>query len=308
MGHDHHHTHAHHSGQLNRAFVAGIVLNLLFVVIEAGAGIYSNSLALLSDAGHNLSDVASLSMALLAFRLARVKTSETYTYGYQKTTILVALANAVILLIAIGSIGWQAIHREFGNDLQAYAEPVHSRVMIIVAAIGIVINSVTALLFFRDKEKDLNVKGAYLHLAADATISAGVVVSGIIILYTNWYWLDSVVSVLIMIVIFAGTWKLLKETVRLSLDGVPHHVNIEAVKQAAATIPGIKTIHHIHIWAMSTTSNALTAHVVVDAGSSLAETENIKQAFKQALHHLNIQHITLEVETFGVACADDHCE
>jgi cobalt-zinc-cadmium efflux system protein len=277
-------------------------LNLLFVVIEVIAGIYSHSLALLTDAGHNLSDVATLALALLAFRLAKVKSSSSYTYGFQKTTILVALANAVILLIAIGSIGWEAARRLL------HPQPLQGDIIAIVAAIGIVINTVTALLFFRDKDKDLNVRGAYLHLAADAAVSVGVVASGMIIIYTSWYWLDSIISFVIMIVIFIGTWRLLKDTVRLSLDGVPQNVNVEEIKKAATKIPGVQDIHHIHIWAMSTTNNALTAHIVVAENNTLADTEKIKLEFKHALQHLNIQHVTLEIELMNKGCSDDHCD
>jgi cobalt-zinc-cadmium efflux system protein len=301
MGPDHHH-HAPQASQLNRAFTIGIVLNLLFVVIEAIAGIYSHSLALLTDAGHNLSDVATLALALLAFRLAKVKSSTTYTYGFQKTTILVALANAVILLVAIGSIGWEAARRLL------HPQPLPGNIIAIVAAVGIVINTITALLFFRDKDKDLNVRGAYLHLAADAAVSVGVVASGIIIIYTSWYWLDSIISFVIMIVIFIGTWKLLKDTVRLSLDGVPHNVNVEEIRKAAKDIPGVQDIHHIHIWAMSTTNNALTAHIVVAENNTLADTEKIKLEFKHFLQHQNIQHVTLEIELMNKGCSDEHCD
>ena len=300
MSYEHHYTPL--TTQTNRAFIAGIVLNLLFVVIEAGAGLFTHSLALLTDAGHNLSDVAGLALALLAFRLSRVKANKKYTYGYQKTTILVALVNAVILLIAIGSIGLEAARRLF------YPQPVQGNIIAVVATIGIFINGLTAFLFFRDKDRDLNIKGAYLHLAADAAVSAGVVVSGIIIIYTNWFWLDSVISFVIMIVIFYGTWKLLKATVRLSLDGVPHNVNIEEIKSIASKIPGVKNLHHIHVWAMSTTSNALTAHVVVDENNSLPDTEKIKNELKQELVKFNIQHATLEIELTNEECTDAKCD
>ncbi|MFI5173135.1 MAG: cation diffusion facilitator family transporter, partial [Chitinophagales bacterium] len=251
-------THSHTSipANMSSAFIAGIVLNGLFVAVEAIAGFATNSLALLTDAGHNLGDVASLALALLAFRLAKVKPTEKYTYGFQKTTILVALINSVILLIAIGGIGWEAAQRIFDP------QPVQGNIITMVAAIGIIINSVTAFLFYKGREKDLNVRGAYLHLAADAAVSLGVVISGIIIIFTNWFWIDSLISFAIIIVIFISTWKLLKETIRLSLDGVPYNVEIEKVISAAKNINGIEDIHHIHIWAMGTTTNALTAHIV----------------------------------------------
>src|SRR6478736_811276 len=262
MSEHHHHDHAPQLTSLNRAFIAGIILNLLFVVVEAVAGFYTDSLALLTDAGHNLSDVASLALALLAFKLAKLKPTETFTYGYQKTTILVALANAIILLIAIGGIGWEAAQRIFKP------EPTPGFTIAIVAGIGLFINAFTAFLFFRDKEHDLNVKGAYLHMAADALVSLGVVLAGITIAFTGWYWLDTVISFVIIIVIFISTWRLLKDTLRLSLDGVPHNVDLQKVKAAILKIPGVKDVHHLHIWAISTTQNALTAHLVLASETS----------------------------------------
>jgi cobalt-zinc-cadmium efflux system protein len=299
MGHEHHH---HPVNTINRAFIIGITLNLLFVAIEVIAGLYTHSLGLLSDAGHNLGDVASLALALLAFRLAKVKATARYTYGYQKTTILVALANAVILLIAIGSIGWEAVQRF------KHPQAVQGNIIAIVAGIGIAINTLTALLFFRDKDRDLNIKGAYLHLAADAAVSAGVVISGIVIIYTQWYWLDSIISFAIMLVIFISTWNLLKETVRLSLDAVPHSVSLDEIRKSAVAIEGVIDIHHIHIWAMSTTNNAMTAHIVVEEKRTLADTQKIKRDIKQALQHLNIQHATLEIEITDSDCGDAHCD
>jgi cobalt-zinc-cadmium efflux system protein len=299
----HHHGH-HHTPKLrnlNRAFIAGIVLNLLFVIIEVIAGFYTDSLGLLTDAGHNLSDVASLALALLAYKLAKIKASETYTYGYQKTTILAALANAVILLIAIGSIGWEAVQRIY------HPEPVHGKVVALVAGAGILINSVSAFFFFKDKEHDLNVKGAYLHLMADALVSLGVVLAGLAIMYTQWYWLDTLVSFVIIIVIFWSTWRLLKETIRLSLDGVPGNVDLPEIQAAIKKIPGIKSIHHLHIWALSTTQNALTAHVVLALESEPEKIKQAKDQVKHALAHLNIQHVTLETEFAGENCETKTC-
>ncbi len=286
---------------LNRAFIIGIILNAVFVVVEAAAGFYTGSLALLTDAGHNLSDVASLALALLAFKLAKVKPTKNYTYGLQKTTILVALANAVILLIAIGSIGWEAAHRLFNP------EPTPGKTIAIVAGIGLVINSVTAYLFFKDKEHDLNVKGAYLHLAADALVSLGVVVAGILIYFTNWFWLDSVISFVIILVIFFSTWRLLKDTLRLSLDGVPKNIDAAAVQKAIGQLPMIQEVHHIHIWAISTTRNALTAHLVLQQETRPEKIITIKEAVKNLLKPLNIQHVTLETEFAGDTCSNPSC-
>lgn len=291
--HIHDHQHTPPITNVNKAFVVGIVLNALFVIIEAITGFYTHSLALLTDAGHNLSDVASLALALLAFKLAKVKSTEVFTYGYQKTTILVALLNTVILLIAIGGIGWEAFQRLFNPH------PVEGNVISIVAGIGIIINTVTAFLFFKDREKDLNIKGAYLHLVADAAVSIGVVIAGIIIIYTQWFWIDSVISFIIIIVIFLSTWRLMKDTIRSSLDAVPHNVELEKIKQVVLKIDGVKNIHHIHVWAISTTKNALTAHVLVDEKATMPKIETIKALLKHDLLHLNIHHITLEMESIN---------
>ncbi len=303
MGHDHHHSHNHapELTHLNRAFIAGIVLNSVFVVVEVIAGFATNSLALLTDAGHNLSDVAALALSLIAFRLTKVKANEHFTYGYSKTTILVALINSVILLIAIGGIGYEAFHRFFNP------EPMQGTTMAIVAAIGIVINTVSAFLFFRDKDHDLNVKGAYLHLAADALVSLGVVVAGVIIIFTNWYWVDSVVSLVIMLVILIGTWNLLADSLRLSLDAVPRNIDIEKVKAEVLKVKGITDIHHIHVWALSTRTNAMTAHLIIHENLSSSEEHHLKETVKHELLHLNIQHATLETERGRNKCEDEKC-
>lgn len=296
MPHIHHaddEHHSHHARQLTgvtTAFVVGISLNFLFVIIEVIAGLYVHSLSLLSDAGHNLADVAALALSLLAFRLVKVKPNEQYTYGYSKTTILVALFNAMVLLVSIGAISYEAAHRFLSP------EPLPGKAIALVAAIGIVINAVTALMFFRNRKKDLNIKSAYLHLFSDAIVSLGIVIGGVIIFYTHYYWIDAVLSIVIALVILVSTWNLLGQSFRLSLDGVPAGISIEKVKQVAAKISGIIEIHHIHIWAISTTKNALTAHVVVNAESSLAEIEKLKNKLKHDLEHLNIHHVTLEVE------------
>jgi cobalt-zinc-cadmium efflux system protein len=309
MNNSHHNSHAdehhsHHSHQLtgiNTAFIVGISLNFLFVVIEVIAGLYVHSLSLLSDAGHNLADVAALALSLLAFRLVKLKPTEQYTYGYSKTTILVALFNAVVLLVSIGAIVYEAAHR-FLNP-----EPLPGKIIAIVAAIGIIINATTALLFFREKEKDLNIKSAYLHLLSDAIVSVGIVIGGIVIYYTNYFWIDAVLSIIIALVILLSTWNLLKQSLRLSLDAVPENITVEKVKQEAEKIAGVKNIHHIHLWAISTTRNALTAHIVVDKNNSLVQIENIKQQVKHTLEHLNIHHATLEVEPDEENCETKDC-
>ncbi|MBO9150690.1 cation diffusion facilitator family transporter [Chitinophaga sp. GCM10012297] len=287
------HDHAHAplgASRLNRAFLAGIGLNLTFVVVEAVAGFSTGSLALLSDAGHNLSDVASLALSMLAFRLARVPPGPKYTYGYRKSTILISLLNAIILLIAVGAIGYEAIGR-LRHPVPLSGGPVAS-----VAGIGIVINTISAFLFFRDKETDLNVKGAYLHLMADALVSLGTVGAGLLMLYTQQYWIDAAVSIVVMAVIVYGTWDLLRDSLRLSLDGVPSGISVAQVQKAAVAVPGVKDLHHVHIWAVSTTENALTAHVTVQSGLTDEQVAAVKKELKHALHHLNISHCTLETE------------
>jgi cobalt-zinc-cadmium efflux system protein len=294
MEHHHHQGHHHHPVNLKE-------INRAFVIIEVAAGLFIHSLSLLSDAGHNLADVASLSMSLIAIRLVKVKPNEKYTYGFKKTTILVALFNAAILLISIGAIGYEALHRVFSP------EPLPGKVISLVAGIGILINTITALLFLRNKESDLNIKSAFLHLLSDAIVSAGLVVGGIVIFYTHLYWIDAVLSLLIAAVILISTWQLLKDSLRLSLDGVPENIDLKKVKTGIGKINGIKDFHHIHIWALSTTENALTAHIVVDKDADMPAIEKIKHDAKHQLEHFNIQHATLEIETDNLNCEEPDC-
>ncbi len=294
MNMDHTHTHEHHHGvtaaSINRAFWIGIILNAIFVVVEFIAGFYYNSLALLSDAGHNLSDVASLALSLFAFKIAKAKSNERFTYGYHKSTILASLANAVILLIAVGSIGWEAILRFMKP------EETNGYTVSIVAALGILINSISAFLFFRNKEKDLNVKGAYIHLATDALVSIGVVIAGIAIAYTGIKWIDPLISLLIMVVVIYSTWGLLTESLRLSIDAVPESITVEKIRTTALLIEGVRDVHHIHIWAISTTRNAMTAHLVIEENLQEDQIVSVKHKLKHELEHLNIHHVTLETE------------
>jgi cobalt-zinc-cadmium efflux system protein len=297
--HDHHHGHSINITQVNKSLIVGILLNLTFVVAEFVSGFFSQSLALLSDAGHNLSDVGSLALALLAFRLLKSKATEKFTYGYRKASILISLLNAVILLIAVGSIGYESIHRFITP------RPVATNIIIYVAAVGIIINFISALLFFRDREKDLNLKGAYLHLMVDALVSIGVVISGIIMMYTQWFWIDPFISLIIMVVILASTWNLLRDSLSLSMDAVPTNIKIESIREAALKLSGVKDIHHIHVWAISTAENALTAHLVVSDTISREETSLLKNQFKHTLEHLGIQHVTLETEV--EECSEEAC-
>ncbi|MEO5583115.1 MAG: cation diffusion facilitator family transporter [Saprospiraceae bacterium] len=302
---EHQHTHHHHSDltsdAVNTAFIIGIFLNFIFVVIEVGVGIAVHSLSLISDAGHNLADVGALALSLFAFKLMKVKSNARYTYGYRKTSILVALFNAMILLVSIGAIVYEAAHRILDP------QPLPGKTIAIVAGIGIVINACTALLFMRDKDKDLNIKSAYLHLMSDAMISLGLVVGGIVIFYTHWFWIDSLFSILIAVVILVSTWRLLQDSIRPSLDGVPVDIHLDDIKSLAQKIPGIQEIHHIHIWAISTKENALTAHLVLSQNTSPDQEQKIKHKLKHELEHQNIHHITLETERAGEECESGDC-
>ncbi len=302
MGQEHHHHHAETLTHVNTAFIVGISLNFLFVILEVIVGLYIHSLSLLSDAGHNLADVGALALSLLAFRLLKVKSNETYTYGYRKTSILVALFNAMVLLVSIGAIAYEAIHR-FLNP-----EPIVGTTIAWVAGIGIIINAGTALMFLRNKEKDLNQKSAYLHLMSDAVVSFGLVIGGIVMFYTNWFWIDSVLSFVIAVVIFFSTWQLLKDSLRLSLDGVPANIKVEDIKVEARKITGVKDLHHVHIWAISTTENALTAHLVLEKNMTLEQEIAIKSQFRHELEHKNIHHITLETERENNMCGLEVCD
>lgn len=296
MSHEHSHQHSHaiNAESLNKAFIIGIVLNLAFVVIEFAAGFWFDSLALLSDAGHNLSDVVSLVLALLAFRLAKVKANERYTYGYKKSTILVSLLNAVILLVAVGAIVIESIHKLSNPAV------VPGGAIAWVAGVGVLINAFTAFLFMKDKEKDLNVKGAYLHMAADALVSVGVLVAGIVISRTGWYIIDPIIGLIVAVVILISTWNLLHDSLRLTLDGVPTSIDSQKVVKAIRALPGVDDVHHIHIWAISTTENALTAHIVLKLPEGMQE---VKHLIRHRLEDFGIGHATLEFEVPG-----EHCE
>jgi cobalt-zinc-cadmium efflux system protein len=299
--HSHHHDHSVDPANMNRAFVIGIILNFVFVIIEVIAGIYNHSLSLLSDAGHNLADVGALGLSLLAFKMVKLKATDQYTYGYKKTSILVALFNAMVLLISIGIIAYEAVQRLF-NPQQVSGINIS-----IIAGIGIVINFLSAILFFKQKESDLNVKSAYLHLMSDAVVSLGIVIGGILIFYFKWLWLDPLISIVIAIVILVSTWHLLKHSLRLSLDGVPENISIADVRSIAMKINGVTGLHHIHVWAMSTTENALTAHLVLASNITQRQQAEIKDVLKHELAHNNIHHITLETEYDNEVCKVEEC-
>lgn len=299
MAHEHHHHHPAltYDQTTGRNFILGIVLNLAFVLVEAGAGLWLGSLALLSDAGHNLSDVFSLLLALLAFRMMRIQPSQKYTYGYKRMTILVSLVNALLLFVAVAAILWSSVEKIL------HPSPVQGDVVAWVAGIGILVNAFTAYLFFKGKDHDLNVKGAYLHMAADTLVSVGVLIAGVVIQLTGWYIVDPLIGIVVGVVILFSSWGLLRDSMTLTLDGVPRGIDPKKVKQTMLDQKGVIGVHHLHIWALSTTENALTAHVVVD---DLAEEKEIKHAVKDALTDVGIQHATLELEKSGECAEQSH--
>lgn len=302
MGHDHHHSHQPPVwSSVNKAFTIGICLNFLFVIVEAGVGFSIQSMSLLSDAAHNLADAGTLVLSLIAFRLLKVKANDQYTYGYRKTSILVALFNSVILLVSIGAIAFEAIQKSF------HPQPLSGSTIAIVAGIGILVNGTTALLFMRNKDKDINIKSAYLHLLSDTLVSAGIVVGGIGIWFTGWYWIDSALSLIVVALILVSTWQLLKESLKLSLDGVPENISIQKIRELAGKIEGVRGLHHIHIWALSSMENAMTAHLVVGAGVGESQVNIIKGNLKHMLQHHHIQHITLETESETESCQSHDC-
>ena len=298
--HNEHAHDGHHAGNPNahgRAFIIAIVLNTAFVAVEFTYGILANSTALMADAGHNLSDVLGLVLAWGAVILSRRAPSSRYTYGLRSTSILAALANAMFLLIACGAIAWEAVLR--------FAAPpaVIGLTVTVVAGVGIVINGVSAWLFSSGSRGDLNIRGAYLHLAADAAVSLGVVVAGVAMIFTHWYWLDASVSLVIVAVIVAGTWRLLREAVQLALSAVPAHIDLAAVEDYLRQRPGVTDIHDLHIWGMSTTETALTVHLVIPEGyPGDAFMDDIAETLK---NRFAVQHSTLQAElgTAEHACA-----
>jgi len=292
QGHGHGHSHA--PASFDRAFAIGVGLNVVFVTIEAVFGVLSNSLALLADAGHNLSDVAGLLLAWGAAWLGRRRPTAKRTYGYGRTSILAALANAGLLLVAIGAIAWEAIRR-FGAP-----QPVEAGTVMAVAAVGIAINAATAMLFMRGRKSDINIRGAFLHMAADAAVSAGVVVAGLVILNTGWLWLDPVVSLVIVAVIALGTWGLLKDSVAMAIDTVPAGIDRDEVEAHLRSLATVTDVHDLHIWPLSTTSTALTAHLVresdeVDDALTAQISADMKARF-------GIAHVTVQFETGAVPC------
>lgn len=297
MGHEHNHVHKIDS--LNGIFIVSIVLNITFVAVEAIVGFWQNSLGLISDAGHNLSDVFSLVLAMIAFRLAKVHSSRKFTYGYKKSTVLISLLNAIILLVAVGAIVVESIHK-FSNP-----SPINGAAVTWTAGVGILINGLTTWLLMRNQKHDLNVRGAFLHMAADTLVSVGVLVSGIIISVTGFSSIDPIVSLVIAAVILVSTWSLLSESLRLSLDGTPKGIDMDKVEKTLSGEKGVKDVHHVHVWAISTTEVALTAHLVLAPD---ADAESVKNAAKHGLADIGISHATLETEPEGTECHCDNCD
>lgn len=294
------HDHGHAPANFNRAFSIGIVLNIVFVAIEAFYGWRVNSLALLADAGHNLSDVAGLVLAWGGALASKLRPNARHTYGWKRGTILAAFANALMLLMAMGALAWEAVGRLFWPAPLVGTDGV---TIMVVAGIGIVINTATALLFMRGREHDLNIRGAFMHMAADALVSAGVVVAGALTLWMGWVWLDPVVSLLIAGVILAGTGSLFKQSLHMLFDGVPDSVDPQAVLACLAALPGVTRVYDLHIWAMGTSQIALTAHLVMPQGH--ADNAFLKHAADQLHDRFDITHVTLQVmqQAFTAPCA-----
>lgn len=305
MSHEHHHEHHHHhhhemavdNKKMRTILWTAILLNLLFVAVEAGVGFWQNSLSLLSDAGHNLSDVFSLVLVVVGLHLVQVHSNKHYTYGYKKSTILISLANALLLLVAVGVIVAESIHK--------LREPaaIDGAVISWTAGAGILINGLTTVLLMRGQKDDINIRGAFLHMAADTLVSIGVVISGIVIKHTGWFIIDPIISIAIAVVILVSTWELLRDSMRLALDGVPEGIEVDEIAALMNETNHVTDVHHLHVWAMSTTENALTAHVVINDEHEASE---VRKALKEALRSKGITHATIEIES-GNDCCDQEC-
>ena len=301
MGHEvHHHSHDHShlltAGTIGRALVIGIVLNVAYAAAEFGVGLWQGSMGLIADAGHNLSDVAGLLLALIAVKLVQKHATTRYTFGYKKASVLISLVNAVILLAAVIGIVWESVRKFFNPEV------IEGWTVAVTAAVGVVVNFISARLLMGDKEHDLNVKGAYLHMMLDALVSIGVVVSGIVISLTGWTFVDPVIGIVVAAVIVYSSWNLLTASLRLAVDGVPEGIDVGALVREMETVEGVGEIHHVHVWALSTTETAITAHIVVD---DMSQSDAVRAAERKLLARHGISHATLEVETHrGDACGE----
>jgi cobalt-zinc-cadmium efflux system protein len=296
-----HHSHSHSNSQaqnFSRAFIIGIILNVIYIVVEVVYGLAINSMALLADAGHNFSDVLGLLLAWGAAYLAKTATTEKRTYGLRKSTILAAFFNAILLMIAVGAITIEAIRKLITPAT------VEGTTMMIVAGIGFIINAITALLFMKGREKDLNIKGAFLHMAADAGVSLGVVVAGFVIASTGWLWIDPAISLVIVLVITIGTWGLLSDSFHLSMDAVPKGIDFKEVGNYLKGITGVTEVHDLHIWAMSTTEIALTAHLVIP--DEKKEDYFLKKICGDLHSKFGIEHSTIQIEKSAQSANCEH--
>ena len=307
MAETHEHSHAHHLHHhtqqltsLSGVFILSIILNLAFVLVETGVGIGTGSLGLLSDAGHNLSDVFSLLLALIAFRLSTSHATKRFTYGYRKSSVLISLLNAIILLVAVGVILVESVHKLM--DISSI--DLNGSAISWTAGVGILVNGFTAWLLMKQQSHDVNTRGAFLHMLADTLVSVGVVISGLVISWTGWGWIDPVIGILIAIVILVSTWKLLSESLRLSIDAVPESIDPDEILEEMKEVSGVADVHHLHIWPISTTQVALTAHLVLEDLSDIAGTVH---AVKHHLKEHGIDHSTLEVERADAPCEEHDC-
>ena len=282
------HQHSHIPKNFGRAFVIGIVLNIIFIIAEIIYGLKVNSLALLSDAGHNVSDVFALGLAFVGVILAKSKPSDRFTYGLESASIVIALTNAVSLLVVVGGIAWEAVKRFNNTDVT------DGSTVIMVAILGVVVNGITAMLFMSGKKNDLNIRGAFLHMASDALVSLGVVISGIIILNTGFTWIDPLTSLIISLVIIIGTWGLLKDSIGLSLHAVPRGIEIAKVRKYLSALEGVREIHDLHIWAIGTNHNAASVHLVMPTGHP--GDKFIAEISHELEHQFNIGHVTIQIE------------
>ncbi len=295
-GHHHHHTHA--IEKLSTIYIVAVALNLAFVIVEAVAGFVGNSLGLLSDAGHNLSDVFSLVLAMIALKLASSHATKRFTYGHRKASVLISLLNAIILLVAVGAIIVESVDKFFNPT------EVNGSLIIWTATVGIVINGLTAWALSRQQKHDINTRGAFLHMLADTLVSVGVVVSGVVIKYTGWTVVDPIIGLVIAVVILVSTWSLLSESLRMSADAVPEGFDVDDISKKVEAVDGVLNVHHMHIWAISTTETALTCHIVIPEATML---EEVTDRVKELLDSLGIHHSTLELETNSSHCSQHDC-
>lgn len=292
----HNHTHKITSpNEISRSFLIGIGLNVSYVIVEVIYGFQQNSTSLLSDAAHNIGDVSGLLLAFLAFKLQTIKPSKIFSYGFKKGSIVTSFINSILLAFAIGAIAWEGAHKIMNPS------PLNGTTIMFVALMGVVINFVSALFFKKNQKEDLNIKAAYWHLMADALVSLGVVASGIVIHYTNYYPLDGIMAIVIAVVVLFSTWNLFKDSAIAILDGVPSDINPDEIKQHLLEVKGVKNVHHVHIWGISTNENSLTAHIIVD---NFQDLPNIKAALKEELEEHHIKHSTLEFEIAEENCTE----